>query len=79
VKIIKQTTMSLELPQQVFLGDFWNDYGLPQRAMLAQPVFREGAWVLRLAMLDAAAAGAINDTLEKFTGRDENLPDPTQP
>lgn len=55
--------LTLTLEQQEQIAVFWASHGSTGRAMLAQPIDRDGGWLLKVRMLDEARAEAVFQAL----------------
>ena len=65
MKLLGAIQVELTDEQMAEVGEFWQQFGMPGRAMLAQPRYKDCRWLLKVAMLDEAGAEAVCDALEK--------------
>jgi hypothetical protein len=65
MKLLGAISLDLTDEQQAKVGAFWQQFGMPGRAMMAQPRYRDCKWAMKVAMLDEPGATAICDVLEK--------------
>lgn len=62
--------IELTAEQQKSISDIWQQEGLPDYAMLAQPQWKKGRWILKVAMLGNVEAEEIEQVLKKHAEED---------
>jgi len=65
MRLLGAIQVELTDEQQAKVDAFWQQFGMPGRAMMAQPLYRDRKWAIKVAMLDEPGAIAICDVLEK--------------
>ena len=65
MRLLGAISLDLTDEQQAKVEAFWQQFGMPGRAMLAQPRYKDCRWRLKVAMLDEAGAEAVCNVLEK--------------
>ena len=66
MKLLGAISLDLTDEQMAKVGEFWQQFGMPGRAMLAQPRYQDRKWAIKVAMLDHGGTEAIFDVLEKW-------------
>ena len=67
MRLLGAISLDLTDEQQAKIDGFWQQTGMPGRAMLAQPRYKDCKWAMKVAMLDEAGAEAVCNVLETCT------------
>ncbi len=62
----EQTEIELTRVQDAEIAEFWRKHGRSLASMIAQPLKRDGKYMLRIKMLNPDQAESINDLLSKL-------------